>query len=166
MTAYRAPYDSTVRGITIGVTVILLFVFLLMLGLTVAIPLTLVRVLCAALAGGILVIPLLSYRFAPTGYDLEPHRLIVHRPAGSLRFPLESPVKAWRQDRLGLTVRTGGNGGLFGAYGSFRNKELGSFKVYARCARDYVVVQTPSLTVVVGPEDRDQFVRVITTQPS
>ncbi len=166
MTEYRAPYDSTVRTTTIAVCAILAGVIVLMLVLMVTFPMPVMRVLFAALAGGIFVIPALSYRFAPTGYVLEPHRLIVERPAGPLMFPLERPLDARRQDRLGSTVRTGGNGGLFGAYGNFRNKELGSFKVYARRGRDYVIISTPSQTIVVGPDNPDQFVREITTQPS
>jgi len=166
MTEYRAPYDSTVRSTTIAVSAILTGVIVLMLVLMVSIDIPLMRVFFAALAGGIFMIPALSYRFAPTGYVLEPHRLIVHRPAGPLMFPLERPLEARRQDRLGFTLRTGGNGGLFGAYGNFRNKDLGSFKVYARRGHDYVIISTPSLTLVVGPENPDQFVSEITAQPS
>ena len=166
MTAYRAPYDGTVRTTTIAVSAILAVVIVLMLGLMVAIPVTIVRVLFAALAGGIFVIPALSYRFAPTGYRVEPNRLIIERPTGPLTFPLDEPVEAWQQERLGMTIRTGGNGGLFGAYGSFRNKELGSFRVYARCARHYVVVRTPTMTIVVGPEHPEQFIRDVTTHAS
>ena len=166
MTEYRAPYDSTVRTTTIAVSAILAGVILLMLVLMVTIDLAIMRVFFAALAGGIFMIPALSYRFAPTGYVVEPHRLIVQRPAGPLMFPLERPLEAHRQDRLGFTLRTGGNGGLFGAYGNFRNKELGSFKVYARRGHDYVIIRTPSLTLVVGPENPDQFLSEITAQPS
>ena len=158
MSAYRAPYDRVVLLVTVIASIALLAATVAMLGVAAAISLPVVRVLCGALAVGILAILVFSYVLAPKGYRIEPGRLVVERPAGPLTFALDAPVEIRRADRLGPTLRTWGNGGLFGAYGRFRNKELGAFRAYSRRSHDYVVIRTPSLTLVAGPEDPDQFV--------
>ncbi len=157
MSEYRAPYDGVVMGVTIFAAALLGGVGLMMLVLALAIDVAFVRVVFGLCAVLILSILAFSYLLAPKRFRIEPHRIAVERPAGPLVVALDPPVVAWRTERLGFTIRTGGNGGLFGAYGRFRNRDLGSFRTYARRSRDYVVVSTGSQTLVFGPEDPDRF---------
>ncbi|HWS46986.1 MAG TPA: PH domain-containing protein [Acidimicrobiia bacterium] len=157
MTSYRAPYDNVVRGVTVFAGGILLGVALLLFGIAIAVDVAFIRLLFVVLAIGVLAIVVLSYLWAPKSYRIAPGEVVVERPAGALRFALDAPVDAWRTDRFRRSIRTGGNGGLFGAYGLFRNGDLGSFRTYARRSRDYVVVRTASQTVVFGPDDPDRF---------
>lgn len=165
MHTYRAPYDGLVKGLTIGFSFVLGVAAVAMLVALLSVGAGLARSSCVLGLAGVLAILGLSYLLSPVGYRIEPHALVVVRPAGPLAFPLDGPVEAWRTNRMGqLTLRTWGDGGLFGGYGHFWNRDLGHFRAYVRRNRDFVVVRTQTSTVLVAPDDPERFLTDLADQ--
>jgi hypothetical protein len=105
------------------------------------------------------VIPTTSYLWSPTGYRVTDHAFVVCRPIGDVEIPLDTIQRVAALDDFGPNFRRMGNGGLFGVYGSFRNKALGNFQLYARRNGGMVLIETSgSEPVVVSPSDRDAFI--------
>jgi hypothetical protein len=145
---FRAPWDKKVKIITGLVTLLAVVLF----------------VAGAQLAGvAVLVIVLVSAVFAPRGYSVSGDELLVHRLGWATRFPLgPSATAAWLPGATSGSIRTFGNGGLFGFLGKFRNETLGSYRAYVTDgARIVVVRRTDQVTLVVTPDDPERMVRAI-----
>ncbi len=152
MSRYRAPYDGLVAGVTVAV-VVLLSVIVLVLAIAFAATSDPGAHLIV-IASGLLVvaIPVVSYAYAPNAYRIEGRILVIERPAGPRLISLDDlvSVEPFDRKRAGFTLRTWGNGGLFGAYGRFWSRKLGRFEVYARRGNDYVMLRTTSRTIPSG----------------
>lgn len=144
---FRAPWDTRVKVITGGVV-----------GLGIAL-----HYLVGGPAGAaILVLVALSALFAPRGYSVAPNELVVHRFGWASRFPLGASATAeWAPGATAGSIRTFGNGGLFGFVGRFRNGILGNYRAFATDSSRMVVVRTATIAYVVTPDDPDRFVRAV-----
>lgn len=107
-------------------------------------------ILLAVLAGGVL--------FMVRGYSLASHTLIVHRAGWATRLDLTSLISATPDSSaIDGSIRIFGNGGLFAFSGWFRNKRLGKYRAFGTDPRRCVVLRFPNRTVVVTPENPQQF---------
>jgi hypothetical protein len=61
------------------------------------------------------------------------------------------------RDAMAKSVRLFGNGGLFCFAGLFRNKKLGSYRVFATDPVRAVVLRFTNRTVVVTPHEPENF---------
>ena len=59
---------------------------------------------------------------------------------------------------MAKSVRTFGNGGLFCFAGYFWNKKLGTYRAFATDLKRCVVLKFPNRTVVVTPDNPEEFV--------
>lgn len=59
------------------------------------------------------------------------------------------------------SIKTWGNGGLFGFVGRFRNATLGPYQAYATDLTRTVVLTFPDRKIVLSPEEPEQFVRTL-----
>jgi hypothetical protein len=59
------------------------------------------------------------------------------------------------------SLRTMGIGGLFGFVGHFHNEILGSYKAYATNEFNTVVLVFGDQTIVVTPDEPDEFVEAV-----
>lgn len=60
------------------------------------------------------------------------------------------------------SIRSFGNGGLFGYVGSFRNSILGSYKAYVTKKENTVLIETTDeKRILVSPDKPDEFVEVL-----
>ena len=157
---FSAPWDRTVKLVTgvvlavlVGVGVMLYVTFRSVeasdLGL-------------AALELLLLGILLVSYLLAPRGYRIEGGALLIRRPIGPVRIPIGRirRVEKLPPEAIKGAVRTFGNGGLFGFYGRFRNKRLGSFRMYVTDRSRLVLVEADHL-YVLSPDRPDMFVETL-----
>lgn len=157
---FSAPWDRTVRLVTgvvlavlVGVGVMLYVTFRSVeasdLGLA-ALELLLLGILLA------------SYLLAPRGYRIEGGALLIRRPIGPVRIPIGRirRVEKLPPEAIKGAVRTFGNGGLFGFYGRFRNKRLGSFRMYVTDRSRLVLVEADHL-YVLSPDRPDMFVETL-----
>ncbi len=101
-----------------------------------------------------------SWGYAPSGYKVEADRIIVSRPFNDVTIAW-SAITGVRlvveADDEGMQ-RTAGNGGLFGYYGTYASKRLGSHKWYVTDMTRRVVIETRVGVVVVSLDDPSKFI--------
>ena len=141
---YRAPWAASVKWITGGIVV--LFAWLVTL---------------TPWGGGAawaLMVGL--FAFAPSGYSFEGRELLIHRRGWApFRLPLTG-LKGVRvsPDAMRRSLRTFGNGGVFGFTGWFHNSRLGRYRAWVTDPRRAVVLEFGDRTVVVSPGRPHLFV--------
>jgi hypothetical protein len=152
MESYKASLDTLSKIIT-G------FVFLLsVFGVVVAIV---IKPWYGGL--GLIVIPVVilipTYIYSVKSYQITNEKLIIKRPLSGFdkEIPLskiESVTLPPKED-FKWTVRTAGNGGLFGYTGNFANAKLGNFKLYAtnRENRILIILRENQNKIVLSPDD-------------
>lgn len=160
---FNAPWDRTLTLLTACLS-------LLMLGTSgLAIWAALTRMSSAAgrtalYAGA--VVPIVAFAaaalLAPRGYAVAGGRLTIRRPLGSIEIPVSSirAVETLPAERLAGSWRTLASGGLFGYYGSFRNRTLGDYRMYATRGDGYVLIRADR-TYVLTPEAPDRFIQAL-----
>ncbi|MFQ6091690.1 MAG: PH domain-containing protein [bacterium] len=160
---FQAPWDKMLKIITYGVgafllleTIVMAVVLFLTTSLKVAIPLSALLILGNAL------LLVLSYLYAPQGFLLDETSITGVRKISPVQIEIGriQGVSRIEKDRFMKSTRTFGNGGLFGYYGSFRNKELGSFKMYATHGNCGVLIEADR-KYVLTPDRPKEFVEVV-----
>ncbi|WP_237065538.1 PH domain-containing protein [Microbulbifer guangxiensis] len=95
----------------------------------------------------------LSALFAIRGFIIEPDRLLVLRPLWKTSLSLTGLEQAEHDPQaMDGSIRTFGNGGLFGFIGLFRNKKLGRYRAFATDQKNAVVLRFPTHTLVITPD--------------
>ena len=152
METYKASLDKTAKVITA-------FVFLLPIGeivVALTIPIWFARVI-------VIIIPVIiitfTYIYSVRRYIITDDSLIIKRPLSRLNkvIPLseiESVSLLTKEDFRG-TIRTFGDGGVFGYYGSFFNKKLRGFKMYATNRQNgiLIILKNAKGEIVISPDD-------------
>ncbi|MFQ5724431.1 MAG: PH domain-containing protein [Terriglobia bacterium] len=151
---FRAPYDGLATGITIAV----LGLFLGGAGVVVSQP-ALPPALRYGLAALFLLIPLVTYSYAPTGYRVGPEGVRIQRGWGSVLIPRERLRGGRRAEGLELWgIRTFGSGGLFGFFGWFYSRRFGHYRAYVTHRHKLVVVEAERV-YLLSPDRPDEFLR-------
>jgi hypothetical protein len=111
----------------------------------------------------ILAILLVAAAFAIRGYSVLEGKLLIHRLGWASKFDLADLVSAEVSPGATMgSLRTMGIGGLFGFAGHFHNEILGSYKAYATNEFNTVVLVFGDETIVVTPDDPQEFVEAVT----
>jgi hypothetical protein len=154
---FHAPWDQKLAILTIVLSTIVLGSsgLLVFFGGGLPRPVRLLMLLSAGLAIGAWLAALL---LAPRGYSVEAGRLRIERLVAPIDIPLASIQSAARLEgeELAGSLRTIGSGGLFGYYGRFRNRSLGTYRMYATRGEDYVVVRADR-PYVLTPDSPARF---------
>ncbi|GAA5523898.1 hypothetical protein Maes01_00447 [Microbulbifer aestuariivivens] len=96
---------------------------------------------------------ILAALFAIRGFVIEGEQLLVLRPLWKTRICLRDLQRAEADpDAMQGSVRTFGNGGLFGYIGLFRNDRLGRYRAFATDEKNSVVLRFETHTLVITPE--------------
>jgi len=100
------------------------------------------------MGGLLLLISAVAYAYSPRGYEVSAEAILVKRPIGDARVPLEEvrEVRPARREDLRWCVRLWGNGGLFGYYGWYRTAKLGRCSWYVTDRGRIVILVTASRT--------------------
>jgi hypothetical protein len=160
---FSAPWDQKLTVMTVACSALML------LGATVAVWASLAIIPPGAgraitLAAAVLSVAALVFGalLAPRGYIVSGDRLTIDRLLRPVEIPLASiqSVELLPADSLGGSMRTLGSGGLFGYYGRFHNRTLGSFRMYATRGDGYVLVRAAQ-TYVLTPDSPGRFVEAI-----
>ena len=128
-----------------------------------------ILIVAAAVTAGpgslaILAILLAAAAFSIRGYSVMDGRLLIHRLGWSNKFDLAELVSAEVSPGATMgSLRTMGIGGLFGFVGHFHNEILGSYKAFATNEFNTVVLVFGNQTIVVTPDDPEEFVQAVTT---
>lgn len=162
--AFKAPWDSSLIFSTILFSAILLGVVLI--GLLVGEERSNFFWLLA-----MVVLPLAilvaSALYGIRGYKLTSNTLYIQRFGWNSKIPLAQLINAESDPQaMENSLRTWGNGGLFGVTGWFRNNRLGSYQAYATDLQRSVVLRFPQRTIVLTPENPERFVREVLARQS
>jgi hypothetical protein len=142
-----------VGGLAVGATLAALVLALNVAGG----PRARAALLAAALAP--LLVLALAALLAPRGYSIEASALRIERRLGSIAIPLASirKVEPLPPEKLAGAWRVLGTAGFFGYFGRFRNRSLGSFRMYATRSDGHILVAAEQ-PVVLTPDRPTEFV--------
>lgn len=109
-----------------------------------------------------LLIVVISSLFTIRGYTVNDNSLHVKRLLWDTVIDLSSLTSVENNPlATASSWRTFGNGGLFSFSGMYRNKRLGSYRMFATDQSKAVVLQLAGKTVVVTPGDPERFTAVL-----
>jgi hypothetical protein len=159
---FSAPWGKDVKWTTWGVTAFLLAIGAIIWvaqrrsGLQEGASVPYIVVLFSLLLIGA------AYAFSPRGYRVTASHIEVCRPIGPVRIPLAEvrEVRRIGKKEMGGALRVAGSGGFFGYYGAYRNRALGSFKMYATDLSRSVLL-SGKRRIVVSPDRPETFVEVV-----
>ena len=100
--------------------------------------------------------------FTIRSFAIEPNMLAIQRLLWTTRLPLSGLQSA--ESVPGVmrgSLRLFGNGGMFSITGLYRNRTLGNYRAFVTDQTKTVVLRFPKRTVVVSPENPEQFVAEI-----
>ncbi|QEC67129.1 hypothetical protein FRZ67_07430 [Panacibacter ginsenosidivorans] len=155
---YKTSLDKTAIIITIAVTVLFAFIiigqFAIIKDEGSAIPIY-TTTAC-------LLIYFLAFAFTPVNYIVTTEEIIVRRPLSNVhikRADIKS-VELIDKNKIAGSLRTFGNGGLFGYYGNFANFSLGRMTWYAtRRDKPVLVTTTANKKIILTPDEPEKFVK-------
>lgn len=148
---YRAPWDILMSIITIAVIVLLVGLNII----TGSISGTPTVIAIAAVLG--------CAAFGVFGYSIQDRKIKVLRLGWSKDISISDiqSVNFVPNAMMG-SIRTFGNGGVFGYIGHFRNGILGNYQAYVTHRRKTVVIRTTeNKHIVISPDDPEQFVSTL-----
>lgn len=97
--------------------------------------------------------------FMVSGYSINSTWLVIHRLGWSTTFAIRDLLSAtFDPTAMKGSIRTFGNGGLFSFTGRYYNSTLGAYRAFVTDLKTCVVLKFPSQTVVVSPENPQEFV--------
>lgn len=155
---FSASLDGPAKILTLGVSLLLLFVMVGSLRTTLITyqdegSLSLGGIIGTVATFSILVV---ASVLAPKGYMLTSEALIIRRWGGNKSYPLSKITKAYTipDEDMDKSLRMFGVGGFLGYFGRYDNNLLGSFTLYATQRKHYVAIALDdSKTVVITPDD-------------
>ncbi|MEN8131605.1 MAG: PH domain-containing protein [Pseudomonadota bacterium] len=106
----------------------------------------------------------LPYFFRPTGYAVGQEEIFVIRANSRNRIPLESvsAVVNPATDPPGNSVGIARVDGMYGTFGTFRNKAWGRYQIYTTTGLNRVEIRLKNGSrVILSPDDPEAFVAAI-----
>ena len=163
MIKHKASMDTLTKGLTIGVSILLL--------LSGFIPFLssnefqfsdfMIPSPVYIMPFSLIIILILTYGFSPKGYAFEDRKLVIYRPFQNKLYATADihTVSIVNKNELKNSMRVFGVGGLFGYFGLFRNSRYGTMIWYATRRDQFVVIERSNgKTIVLTPDDPNSFV--------
>ena len=162
---YKASFDKATKVITFLLFLVFFTVGLIGLGI-IHFPNTSTATGTGLLIGFVVFLLLLTgcYLFSIKDYVVNDNDLIIRRPIGNRIIPLPDIEEARliAKGEMKGTIRTFGNGGLFGYYGKFYNRTLGSMTWYVTQRKNMIYIKTTSGNkIIISPDDISIINKVI-----
>ncbi|MCI0572984.1 MAG: PH domain-containing protein [Myxococcaceae bacterium] len=157
---YAAPWSRSLRVTTAIATVILVVVAGMSAAIARRVGFVSLEVAILAISGGALV---LTWALAPRGFSVGHGVLRVERRLRPVVVPLTQVHALGTLPPGGLrgALRLAGSGGMFGYFGRFWSRSLGSFRMYATRTDGLVWLDAGPERFVCSPDDPDRFVREV-----
>jgi hypothetical protein len=100
--------------------------------------------------------------FVVRGYAVTSGELAIQRLLWTTRLPLAGLQSAEvSPDIMRGSLRLFGNGGMLSITGLYRNRALGNYRAFVTDLKRTVVLRFPKRTIVISPENPEQFVTEI-----
>lgn len=95
------------------------------------------------------------YFYSTKGYSVQKGKLLVERPIGKKVISLKmlKGIYDYKKIEKGFTIRTFGNGGLFGYFGYYSNDKIGRFKLYSTKRKDFHILDFGKEKIGISPDD-------------
>ncbi|MBZ5856821.1 PH domain-containing protein [Flavihumibacter profundi] len=154
---YKASLDNLAKGITIGVTVLFAFIIIGQYSIIKDAG----RAIPIYTTVGLVLVYFIAYAFRPIHYVFTPDKLIIHRLISDVKIDCSQirSVELLEKEQIGMAIRTFGVGGLFGYFGKFASRKLGSMTWYATRRNNYVLVQTmDNKKIILTPDEPEGLV--------
>lgn len=104
--------------------------------------------------------------FTVRGYAVTGDAILVRRLCWNTRLPRAGLQSARIEpDAMRRSIRSFGNGGLFGYTGYFRNKNLGAYRAFVTDTKATVVLRYADRIIVVSPATPQAFVDALGVAP-
>jgi hypothetical protein len=102
---------------------------------------------------------ILSYLFAPQNYSIDKDIFLIHRPISDIIIKLDSikEIREVNKSELKGIIRTFGVGGLFGNYGKFYCKGLGSITMFGTQNKNFILIKAGNKKIIITPDDLSIF---------
>jgi hypothetical protein len=108
----------------------------------------------------LIIVSIICFILKPSHYILEEDAIIIHRMFNDVKI-LHSDilkVELVPAEKLKWSIRTFGVGGLFGYFGKFYNRNIGSMTWYATQRENFVLIKTNKNNIIITPDDAENFV--------
>lgn len=157
MMEYKASFDTLSKVISVGV--IILFVFIGMRSvkaLLVAQGDTTTILIHSGILLFLFATLFISYLYSTQHYLITDNEFIIKRPIGERKILIAdiAEIRLVEQSDMTGTIRTFGNGGIFGYYGKYHNKTFGSMTLYTTQQANRVFIRTKSGDkIIISPDD-------------
>lgn len=103
---------------------------------------------------------LICYFLHPTAYELNKDELIIQRPFKQVVIKRNdiADIQFLTDEQLKWTIRSFGVGGLFGYFGYFYNRQLGSMLWYTSQRKNRILIRLKNEEkIVISPDDSALF---------
>jgi fumarate reductase subunit D len=159
---YKATLGTTSILITIVTSLLLAFFLGFFLYKTIATSETIPSIIYSLMAIVISTLLLVAYLYHPTHYTVDAKELTIGRPVKDVKIPIGEIKDAFivRKESMAWTERVGGNGGVFGFYGNFRNN-FGLMTWYATKLGNYIMIETVNNDRIIITPDNTGMVKEI-----
>lgn len=97
-----------------------------------------------------------AYLWQARFYTLQEDRVIIHRFIGNIVIPLNKIEVVQRVEKLSISLRLFGSGGLFGYFGIFQLEQGGRIRFYSTRSADLVVIRADKV-YAISPNDSAEF---------
>lgn len=147
-TNYKAPWSKKLKNTTGFFAVLLIAAFFIMDSLAASVLLVLILIV--------------SLLMVVRGFNISDGKLSIHRLGWTKNYDVTNLKKAEYSPNITLgSIRSFGAGGFFGYVGKFKNKVLGNFVAYVTDEQNSVVLEFSDKTLVVSPDEPENFVTEI-----
>jgi hypothetical protein len=156
---FRASLDGVAKVFSTVFTLLLLGVVLWQVYLYIDSP-QLNSIIASTILLAILFVP---YYHHPFRYYIDSGQVTIQRPFRSVRINKRKieHVRVVQPQEMKDTLRNFGVAGLYGYFGRFSNRNLGSMLWYATQRKNYVLIQTQDKNYILTPDNPHEFVRLL-----
>ena len=153
-----ATLDKLAKIITVFILLLLLFIGYQILDRGEG-PVTIGRAILDSLLFFVVVF---CYFYSTKGYSIQNGKLVIERPIGKKVISLKKlkGIYDYKKIEKGFTMRTFGNGGLFGYFGYFTNDKIGRFKLFSTKRKDFYILDFGKEKIGISP-DQPEFVEAL-----
>lgn len=154
---YKASLDTLAKVMTLGVFILFIAIGQMSVrGLLSANgDMTLILVHSSVLLLFVAIL-LGCWLYAPQSYTVDSTDLTINRPISKVKIKRAdiSQVRTVANGEMSGSIRTFGNGGLFGFYGKYYNSKIGHMTLYTTQTKNRVLIITKQgRKIIISPDD-------------
>lgn len=160
---YKATLGTTSIIITIGISLFLGLLLTFLLYRAISANQIVLSIIFLAITIAISTLYLLTYLYRPIHYAVDSKHLTIKRTIKDIEIPMNEINDAFlvRPDSMKWKERVGGNGGLFGFYGNFKNS-FGLMTWYATKLGNYIMIETlDNNRIIITPDNNADMIKEI-----